>query len=173
MRHVTILGAGGMGTVLAMRFARTVPEVWLWSRDAGHARDFARTRVNQRHLPGVRIPDSVRLTSDGPEATSEAELIVAAIPTSYLRATLGRLAGGILPAVPVLSVVKGIEYGTFACPSQIIVEVLGPRPVCVLSGPSHAEELARGLPASVVLSGADGPLNERIRDLLSHETFRL
>ena len=69
--------------------------------------------------------------------------------------------------------VKGIEYGTFARPSQIIQQALGPRPVAVLSGPSHAEELARGLPASVVVSGADGPLNASIRDALSHETFRV
>src|SRR5262249_28854940 len=76
-------------------------------------------------------------------------------------------------AVPVLSVVKGIEYGTFARPSRIIEESLGPRAVAVLSGPSHAEELARGLPASVVVSGRDRVLNERIRDVLNQATFRV
>ncbi len=173
MRQVAILGAGGMGTALAVQFARSVPEVWLWSRDSEHAREFARTRVNERHLPEITIPDSIRITSDGPEATGGAALLVAAIPTSFLRRTLGQLAAAIPPSIPVLSVVKGIEYGTFARPSQIIVEILGPRPVAVLSGPSHAEELARGLPASVVVSGTDGGLNDQIRDLLSHETFRV
>jgi glycerol-3-phosphate dehydrogenase (NAD(P)+) len=173
MTKVAILGAGGMGTALAIRFAKSVGEVWLWSRDPGHAREFARTRVNEQHLPEITVPESVRITCDGSEAAGGAALIVAAIPTSFLRGTLHRLATEVPPSVPVLSVVKGIEYGTFARPSQIILETLGPRPVAVLSGPSHAEELALGLPASVVVSGTDGQLNERIRDVLSHETFRV
>ena len=119
------------------------------------------------------MPDAVRITSDGELALAGADLIVAAVPTSYLRATMERLARFVPPAVPVLSVVKGIEYGTFARPSQIIEQSLGPRPVAVLSGPSHAEELARGLPASVVVSGRDAALNERIRDVLNHATFRV
>ena len=173
MRCVAILGAGGMGTALAVLFGKAADQVRLWSRDPEHAQQFARTRVNERHLPGIRIADSVRITPSALEAAAGAELIVAAVPTSYLRATLVRLAPDLPPGVPVLSVVKGIEYGTFARPSQIIADVLGPRPVAVLSGPSHAEELARGLPASVVVSGADDSLNRPVRDLLSHEAFRV
>jgi glycerol-3-phosphate dehydrogenase (NAD(P)+) len=173
MRQVAILGAGGMGTALSLFFARSTGEVRLWSRDAGRARDIQSSRVNRRHLPGIVIPDSIRITADGDEAVARADLIVAAVPTSYLRMTLERLARSIPPAVPVLSVVKGIEFGTFARPSQIIEQSLGPRPVAVLSGPSHAEELARGLPASVVVSGRDRALNERIRDTLNHATFRV
>ena len=77
-------------------------------------------------FPGSRFPDSIRITSDGPEATGGAALLVAAIPTSFLRGTLGQLAAEIPLSVPVLSVVKGIEYGTFARPSQIILEIAGP-----------------------------------------------
>jgi glycerol-3-phosphate dehydrogenase (NAD(P)+) len=99
--------------------------------------------------------------------------LVAAIPTSYLRVTLESLAALLPPGAPVLSVVKGIEYGSFARPSQIIEQSLGMRPIAVLSGPSHAEELARGLPASVVVSGKSESLNVQVRDLLSHETFRV
>jgi glycerol-3-phosphate dehydrogenase (NAD(P)+) len=173
MRRVAILGAGGMGTALSLLFARSVGEVRLWSRDPGHAAELAAGRINGRHLPGIVIPDSIRVTSDADEAVDAADLAVAAIPTSFLRATLGRLARAIPPEAPVLSVVKGIEYGTFDRPSQIVEETLGSRSVCVLSGPSHAEELARGLPASVVVSGRDAALNERIRDVLNHRTFRV
>ena len=115
----------------------------------------------------------MRITPSCAEAAAGADLIVAAVPTSYLRATLVRLAAGASPGVPVLSVVKGIEYGTFARPSQIIVEMLGPRPVAVLTGPSHAEELARGLPASVVVSGADDSLNAGFAISSRHEAFRV
>jgi glycerol-3-phosphate dehydrogenase (NAD(P)+) len=162
-----------MGTALAVLLARSAADVRVWSRDPEHARQFARTRVNERHLPGIAVPEAIGITSNGAEAAAEAELVVAAVPTSYLRGTLERLQADIPPSIPVLSVVKGIEFGTFARPSQIIQETLGTRPVAVLSGPSHAEELARGLPASVVVSGALEPLNDRIRDLLSHETFRV
>jgi glycerol-3-phosphate dehydrogenase (NAD(P)+) len=173
MRQVAILGAGGMGTALSLFFARAVEEVRLWSRDPGRAREIRSSRINGRHLPGIVIPGSIRITADGDEAAAEADLIVASVPTSYLRATMERLAPSIAAGVPVLSVVKGIEDGTFARPSQIIEQSLGPRPVAVLSGPSHAEELARGLPASVVVSGRDRALNDRIRDTLTHATFRV
>jgi glycerol-3-phosphate dehydrogenase (NAD(P)+) len=173
MRRVAILGAGGMGTALAMFFARAVAEVRLWSRDPGRAREMQSGRINARHLPGVVIPEPIRITPDAGEAAAGADLVVAAVPTSYLRASLEGMAGSIPAAVPALSVVKGIEFGTFARPSQIIEQALGPRSVAVLSGPSHAEELARGLPASVVVSGRDRGLNNRIRDLLNHASFRV
>jgi glycerol-3-phosphate dehydrogenase (NAD(P)+) len=156
-----------------MFFARTVGEVRLWARDPGRAREMQSGRINARHLPGVVIPEPIRITPDAEEAAAGADLVVAAVPTSYLRATLEGMAGSIPSAVPALSVVKGIEFGTFARPSQIIEQALGPRPVSVLSGPSHAEELARELPASVVVSGCDRALNERIRDTLNHATFRV
>ncbi len=173
MRRVAIFGAGGMGTALALLFAKGCGDVRLWSRDREHAERFAATRVNDRHLPGVSVPDSVVITASAARAATDVDLIVIAIPTSYLRATLLKLAPAFSAGTPVLSVVKGIEFGTFARPSEIIAEVLGARPVAVLSGPSHAEELARGLPASVVVSGSDFALNARVRDVLSHEAFRV
>ena len=107
----------------------------------------------------------MRITAAGSEAAHDADLIVAAVPLLYLRAALSGLAPELPAGVPVLSVVKGIEHGTFARPSQIIHETMGPRAVAVLSGPSHAEELVRGLPASVVVSGEDQVLNARPRSL--------
>jgi glycerol-3-phosphate dehydrogenase (NAD(P)+) len=173
MKRVAILGAGGMGTALALLFARSVADVRLWSRDRAHAEEFARVRVNERHLPGIKVPEPVYITSSASEAAGDADLIVAAIPTQYLRIALASLADELPHGVPILSVVKGIEYGTFARPSRIITDALGHRPIAVLSGPSHAEELARGLPASVVVSGTYEPLTNRVRDALSNDAFRL
>jgi glycerol-3-phosphate dehydrogenase (NAD(P)+) len=173
MNRVAILGAGGMGTALAVLFGRVVGEVSLWSRDCGHASELLRTRINERHLPGIVLPEEIVVTSSAAAAAAGAELMVAAIPTSYLRATLQAIAKELPAETPVLSVVKGIEYGSFSRPSQIIEQSLGPRPIAVLSGPSHAEELARGLPASVVVSGKSESLNDRVRDVLSHEAFRV
>jgi glycerol-3-phosphate dehydrogenase (NAD(P)+) len=162
-----------MGTALALLFRKTARSVQLWARDPARAAELSRARENARHLPGVSLPDDVAVTPNACDATSGADLIVAAIPSAYLRATLEGLSERLPPKVPVLSVVKGIENATFARPSQIVVEALGPRPVAVLSGPSHAEELARGLPASVVVAGADEALNRAVRDALNQGMVRV
>lgn len=172
-RRVAVLGAGGMGTALAILMARVVPEVTLWARDEESARTMARARSNERHLPGAALPGNVTPTADPAEAVERADLIVAAIPSAFLRATLAKLAGAVPEGVPVLSVVKGIERETFALPSRIIVEVLGPRPVALLSGPSHAEEFVRNLPASVVVAGSDENLCRRVQGALNSGTFRV
>ncbi len=173
MKRVAILGAGGMGTALAVLFAKTARSVQLWARDATQASEIQQTRKNARHLPGAVLPDNVVVTPNACDATGGADLIVAAIPSAYLRSTLSQLTERIPMGTPILSVVKGIENDTFARPSQIIESTLGPRSVAILSGPSHAEEITRGLPASVVVAGADTNLCVRIRDTLSQETFRV
>jgi glycerol-3-phosphate dehydrogenase (NAD(P)+) len=173
MKRVAILGAGGMGTALSVLLAKTGCAVQLWSRDAGHAAELQAVRENRRHLPGVALPERVVATANACDATAGADMLVAAVPSAYLRATLTKLAESVPLSVPVLSVVKGIENETFARPSQIITEALGTRGVCVLSGPSHAEEIARGLPASVVVAGLDEALNVRVRDALNQGLFRV
>jgi glycerol-3-phosphate dehydrogenase (NAD(P)+) len=173
MKRVAILGAGGMGTALAVLFSATVRSVQLWARDSAHAAELARTRENVRHLAGVRLPEAVTVTPNACDATGGANLVVVAIPSAFLRQTLECLQERIPPGIPVLSVVKGIENETFARPSRIVNETLGQRAVAVLSGPSHAEELARGLPASVVVAGTDETLNRAVRDTLNHGLFRV
>lgn len=173
LKRVAILGAGGMGTALALLFAKTAQTVQLWARDPAQAAELGLTRENARHLPGVKLPENVEVTPNACDATGGANLIVVAIPSAYLRGTLEGLVERIPPGIPMLSVVKGIENETLLRPSQIIVEVLGARPVAVLSGPSHAEELARGLPASVVVAGDAEDLNVEIRDALNQGTFRV
>jgi glycerol-3-phosphate dehydrogenase (NAD(P)+) len=173
MKRVAILGAGGMGTALALLFARRGLAVQLWARHEADAQAMARSRENARHLPGVELPAGIGITSNPCDATEAADLMVAAIPSAYLRATLSSLAERVPLKIPVLSVVKGIENETLARPSRIIVETLGPRSVAILSGPSHAEELARGLPASLVVAGEDERLNLAIRDALNGGSFRV
>jgi glycerol-3-phosphate dehydrogenase (NAD(P)+) len=173
MKRVAILGAGGMGTALALLFARRGLSVRLWARNEADASAMARTRENSKHLPGVKIPMEIGITSNACDATEAADLIVAAIPSAYLRSSLASIAERVPLKIPVLSVIKGIENETLARPSRIIVETLGPRPVAILSGPSHAEELARGLPASLVVAGEDEALNVAIRDALNGGSFRV
>jgi glycerol-3-phosphate dehydrogenase (NAD(P)+) len=162
-----------MGTALALLFARRGRTPVLWARDPAQAAAIREARENARHLPGVRLPDEVSICESVAEATAGAALIVAAVPSAYLRATLRAQAAGVPAGVPVLSVIKGIENETFARPSRIILEELGTRPVAILSGPSHAEEIARGLPASVVVAGDDSGLCERVQIALNGDWFRV
>ena len=172
-RRVGILGAGGMGTALALLFERGGGAVRLWARDPATARSMASYRENTRHLPGVRLPESIEITADPGVATAGSDLIVVAIPSAYLRATLAGIADRLPRGIPVVSVVKGIEVERFARPSEIILECLGERAVAVLSGPSHAEEFARGLPASVVVGGAHPGLNAAVSEALKSPAFRV
>jgi len=168
-----ILGAGGWGTAVALVLARPGRRVALWCARAEHAAPLLQGRENTRFLPGVRVPDNVILTTDVAEAARDADLLVTAIPTVYLRATLGRVAPHIPPGRPVLSLTKGLEVATFRRPTEIIEEVLGPRPLGVLSGPSHAEEVARGLPTTLVAASADADLARWVQRQFSTGRFRV
>jgi glycerol-3-phosphate dehydrogenase (NAD(P)+) len=171
---VAILGAGGMGTALAILAHRAGAEVRLLGRDPEHVAAICDSRENVRHLPGIELPPAIAVTADPLEALDGASLIFAAIPSAYLRGSCLAIArdGAVPASVPVVSVVKGIERETFRRPTEILLETLDERPVAVLSGPSHAEEFARGLPASVVVASSDEGLGRRTRDLLLSETFR-
>jgi glycerol-3-phosphate dehydrogenase (NAD(P)+) len=131
-------------------------------------------RENVRLLPGVPVPASIELTTDLGEAAAGADLWVAAVPTVYLRGTLGPIAPALRGRdVPVLSLAKGLESETFQRPSEILRELLGVRRVAVLSGPSHAEEVSRGLPTSVVVASADLDLARWVQEHFSTDRFRV
>ncbi|MGQ0633165.1 MAG: NAD(P)H-dependent glycerol-3-phosphate dehydrogenase [Planctomycetaceae bacterium] len=173
-RKLTVLGGGAMGTgcsiVLSEQPGRIVS---LWTRDAGQARTLETDRENRRLLPGIRLPAAIEVTSDARAAAAGAELLVVAIPTLYLRPALVALAQALPPRVPVVSVVKGIENGTFLTPSRVIREVLGERDVVALCGPSHAEEFARRLPASVVVAGDCDRLLRDVQAAFTTDRFRV
>jgi glycerol-3-phosphate dehydrogenase (NAD(P)+) len=147
--------------------------VSLWLRNRASAAEIARSRENVRLLPGVRIPQSIEITADAPAALSGADLVVAAVPTAYLRDALESLAAFVPGGCPVVSVVKGIENGTFLRPSEIIRQVLGERDVVALCGPSHAEEFTRRLPASVVVAGQNAALLTEVQSLFTTDRFRV
>ena len=171
---ITVLGSGAMATACSILLAEHDGQsVSLWARNAEYAEDIARSRENKRLLPGVRIPENVEVTADIDRAVAGADLLVAAIPTKYLRAALTGIAPHLTDDRPVVSVVKGLENDTFQRPSEIIAEVLGHRAVVALGGPSHAEEIARRLPASVVAASGDIALARRVQAMFATDRFRV
>jgi glycerol-3-phosphate dehydrogenase (NAD(P)+) len=169
-----VLGAGAWGTAIALVLA-TKPEhrVCLWSARPENATLLHQRRENVRLLPGVPIPPEINLTCDLGEATARADLLISAVPTVHLRGCLERVTGVVAPEVPVLSLAKGLENVTFCRPTEIIVQVLGPRPLAVLSGPSHAEEVSRGLPTTVVAASDDLALARWVQQRFSTDRFRV
>jgi glycerol-3-phosphate dehydrogenase (NAD(P)+) len=169
-----ILGDGAWGTAIAILLAREPNhQVSLWSAREENGRVLRERRENINYLPGIAIPESVELTTDISQAVEGAELLIAAIPTVYMRPTLQRIASALLDDRPVLSLAKGIEIGTFMRPTEIIRQTLEAHQLAALSGPSHAEEVSRGLPATVVVAGEDGDLTKWIQERLSTERFRV
>jgi glycerol-3-phosphate dehydrogenase (NAD(P)+) len=168
-----ILGSGAWGTAVALVLAQNPQHrVALWSARPEHA-DWHARRENVRLLPGVAIPESILLTTDIRAAVDGADLLIAATPTAYLRKTLERIAAAIPRETPLMSLVKGLEIHTFRRPTEIALEMLGPRSVAALSGPSHAEEVARGLPTTLVAASDDLELARWLQQALSTDRFRV
>jgi glycerol-3-phosphate dehydrogenase (NAD(P)+) len=170
-----VLGDGAWGTAIAVLLAQDPDHrVALWSAREANARFLREHRENVRLLPGVPIPPAVVLTSDAAEAVADAALWVAAIPTVYLRTTLTQIAPALRGAsIPVLSLAKGLENETFLRPTEILRQVLGSERTAVLSGPSHAEEVSRGLPATVVAASADTELARWVQQHFNTDRFRV
>ncbi len=171
---VTILGSGAMATACSILLAEhDDQEVTIWARNPQHAEQIQKTRENKRLLPGVRLPEKVLVTADIEQALADSQYLVAAIPTQFLRSSLNEIRSHLKMNRPVISVVKGLENESFQRPSEIIAEVLGSRAVVALSGPSHAEEIARRLPATVVAASGDLGLARQVQKMFNTERFRV
>jgi glycerol-3-phosphate dehydrogenase (NAD(P)+) len=169
-----ILGSGGWGTAIAVVLAQNpAHRVRLWSAHPESARQLQQHRENVRLLPGIPIPDTIAITANEADAVAGADCWVSAIPTAFLRSTLSRFHGLRCPDVPVVSLTKGLELHTFRRPTEILSEILRTPNLIVLSGPSHAEEVARGLPTSVVAAAADMGLASWVQHCFGTDRFRV
>ena len=170
-RSVSILGAGAWGTALANVAARAGLATSLWARDAGLVAHLAEVRESPK-LPGVKLEAAVTPTGDLTAAAS-ADLLLAVVPAQATRDLASRLAGLVRPGVPIVLCSKGIERGTGLFMNEVVRDVLPGNPGAVLSGPSFAADVSRGLPTAVTLAAADEDLAQAIAAALSGPTFRL
>ena len=171
---IAVLGDGAWGTAVALLLARNPDHrVRLWSARPENGETLRSKRENVRFLPGVPIPPTIELTVEPAAAVAGADLWVTAIPTVYLRPTLTRFTTLADPPPAVVSLTKGIEQDTVRRPSEIIAETLGTDRVVALSGPSHAEEVCRGMPTSVVAAGSDTELVTKTQRWFGTDRFRV
>jgi glycerol-3-phosphate dehydrogenase (NAD(P)+) len=166
MSSVAVIGAGAWGTALAIQAARAGNSVSLWARDPARAATIAASRVNP-HLPGVRLPDPIAVSSASPDT---ADLALLAVPTQHLRSVLGRLPPGFAPWVVCA---KGVEQDTLRLPLEIVTAMRPDTPAAILTGPNFAHEVAAGLPAAAVVAAGDAGLRETVAASLGTPSFRL
>ncbi|MGL4323344.1 MAG: NAD(P)H-dependent glycerol-3-phosphate dehydrogenase [Beijerinckiaceae bacterium] len=170
--RIAVVGAGAWGTALANAVARSGRHVTLIARDPAHADAMARDRTNTRRLPGVMLESAVMPGSDL-HAIRDADLVMLVTPAQTIRAMAGALAPCLVSGMPVVLCAKGIERGTGLLPADILAALVPEARAAVLSGPSFAADVARGLPTAIVLACADGALASRIANALSTPTLRL
>src|SRR5579871_5203690 len=167
---VAIIGAGAYGTALATVAARAGRRVTLYARDAAHAARIGSTRENPR-LPGIKLAPDIVVTSDIALART-ADLVLIATPAQHLRAAVNGVAPHLREATPVIACAKGIEHGTHKFMTDIIAESAAHAVPAILSGPSFADDVARGMPTAVTLAAHDEALAVELVQALGSATFR-
>jgi len=187
-QNISIIGDGGMGTVLAMLLCEKRDSstslgmtVRMWGYDAGQLRQIGQSRENKKFLPGHKIPASVVFESKDERIMAGAELIVSAVPCQFMRRIWSRLKDYYPESIPIVSVAKGIENDTLMRPSQILADVLEDKlktgnlklKTAVLSGPTIADELARRLPATAAAASIDEELARRVQQTFSMPWLRV
>ena len=173
-QHISIIGSGAMATVCAIILQQNGHKVSIWGHASKSIDELNKNRENDRLLPGVRIPDCIRLTSNDADCFHNPTLILSAVPTQHLRSVWNRLAAFVPTNVPIVSVSKGIENATLLRPTQVISDVLKIKhPLAALSGPNIAAELAKHLPATAVVATADIELARRVQLAFNTQWFRV
>jgi glycerol-3-phosphate dehydrogenase (NAD(P)+) len=168
--HIAVIGAGAWGTALALTCARAGRKVTLWEHDPANAEQL-RTKRESLFLPGVRIDDGIALAAELAEA-ARAEAILLVVPAQAARAAAVKLAPLLAAGTPVIVCAKGIERGSKKFMTEVIAECAPNAVAAILSGPSFARDVARGMPTAVTLAASDGTLAAALAQAISLAAFR-
>ena len=172
MSKVTFLGGGSFGTALAVLLAEKDNCVSIYDRDIDVVNEINNKRTNEKYLKDLKIPQGVTAFNNIDDAIKDAEYIVLSVPSHVIRLMCKQIEGKIQSDIPVISIAKGIEEGTDKRLSVVMEEELN-NPIVVLSGPSHAEEVAMKIPTTVVTSSKDMRCAMDIQDLFMTNYFRV
>ena len=170
---ISVLGNGGWGTTLALILLKKGFNVYLWGAFPEYVEFLKNKKENQKFLPGIPLPDHLHHTSDISEALSESAYVVMAVPSQYMRSVVKIAKEHIERNASVVSVAKGIEAESMKTMTQVISDETSIASMAVLSGPSHAEEVACGIPASVVVASPDEILAQKIQNIFMTDRFRV
>ncbi len=173
---ISVLGAGGWGTTLAILLHYNGHRVSLWEYKRSYAKDLIKKRENSHYLPGIKIPKEISITHDLDESTEDKNLIVLAVPSQFLREVIKKIERKDLEDAILVSVAKGIEKDSLMTVSQMLKDVhrfLDNSQLSVLSGPSHAEEVSQRIPTAVVAASLDEETSKAVQAAFMTSYFRV
>ena len=173
MKKVSVIGAGSWGSALAVLLANNGHEVTLWTHDPHEIEMLSTKREQVEKLPGVKLPDNIMIEADLKTALTDEDVVVMAVPSPVVRMVAKQMSPFIKDGQIIVNVAKGIEDVTYKTLSDIIEEEIPNAEVCVLSGPSHAEEVGRGLPTTVVVGAKTEKTAEYLQQMFASEVFRV
>jgi glycerol-3-phosphate dehydrogenase (NAD(P)+) len=173
---ISVLGAGGWGTTLAILLHYNGHNVTLWEYKKSYAKELIKKRVNTDYLPGIKIPKEILITHDIEESTEDKNLIVLAVPSQFLRGVVKGISYHRIEDAILVSVSKGIEKNTLMTMSQMLKDVfphISENQIGVISGPSHAEEVSQRVPTAVVAASIDIETSKTIQAAFMTSYFRV
>lgn len=173
MAKISVLGAGSWGTALAVLLYNNGHEVTLWSALADEVKMLSEKREHETKLPGVRLPDNMEITTDLEKSLLDSDVAVLAVPSPFTRSTAHQMSSFTRKGQIVVNVAKGVEEHTLMTLSEIISEEIPQADVCVLSGPSHAEEVGKGIPTTCVVSAEKRETAEFLQGIFMSPVFRV
>lgn len=170
---ITIIGDGGWGTALALLLHKKGYQVTVWGPFQEYIEMMKKSRENHLYLPGVMLPEEIALTFDRREAIEGSDIVVMAVPSRFYRDVAESFTGLINKSLIFVSVSKGFDPVSHRRLSEVLKEIFRSDRISVLSGPSHAEEVARNIPTAVVAASENGDLAEYVQNVFSTSTFRV
>ena len=173
MKKVSVIGAGSWGSALAVLLANNGHEVTLWTHDPHEIEMLSTKREQQEKLPGVKLPDNIVIEADLETALTDEDVVVMAVPSPVVRTVAKQMSPFVKDGQIIVNVAKGIEDVTYKTLSDIIEEEIPNAEVCVLSGPSHAEEVGIGIPTTVVIGAKNKKTAEMLQDVFMNKVFRV
>lgn len=173
MAKVSVIGAGSWGTAISKLLSTNGHEVTVWSIMEDEIEMLKKEREHKQKLPGVRLPESIEFTTDLEASIKGKDLLVLAVPSPFTRSTAHKMAGFVEEGQIIVNVAKGIEESTLMILTDIIEQEIPGANAAVLSGPSHAEEVGRGIPTTVVAGARDRKTAEYIQNIFMNKVFRV
>lgn len=173
MADISMIGAGSWGIALAVLLYKNGHRVTVWSAIEVEIRMLQKEHEYKDKLPGVKLPEDMEFTTDLEQAVKGADVLVLAVPSPYTRSTSHNMASYVEEGQLIVNVAKGIEEKTLLTLSQIIEEEIPQAKVAVLSGPSHAEEVGRGIPTTIVVGAKEKAVAEYLQNIFMNEVFRV
>lgn len=173
MSRIGVLGAGGWALAIAVLLNNNGHKVTVWSKLQSEIDMIKSEGENTKSLPGIKIPTEIELTTDINDIANDKDFLIMAVASPFVRSTSKELAALNIPNLKIVNVAKGIEESTLMTMTQIINDEIPDAKVAVLSGPSHAEEVGRGIPTSCVIGADEKEFAEYLQDIFMSDVFRI